>query len=189
MTSFGWKRKQVTLQENPSTSGFSEEDDRDPEVESGEIDWLTAAKRHRGGALEDGRTKAERLRSDGVVLAESGRFWEAIRIWDEALGLTPDDARLYEMKAQVCGFGDGPGTAEDTVPRDRLKIHPFQALIELREDFAAVQSAEEAVRYDPLWAEARQTLGRAQLNLGEPHMVRYAYYSIILTSWNLHFRP
>ncbi|GCC19419.1 hypothetical protein chiPu_0021072 [Chiloscyllium punctatum] len=37
----------------------------------------------------------------------------------------------------------------------------------LNEVFQAVQAAEMAVRLNPQWWEALQTLGRAQLNLGE----------------------
>ncbi len=29
------------------------------------------------------------------------RFWEAIKKWDAALELTPNDEKVYEMKAQV----------------------------------------------------------------------------------------
>lgn len=29
------------------------------------------------------------------------RNWEALKRWDDALQLTPDDAVLYEMKSQV----------------------------------------------------------------------------------------
>ena len=43
--------------------------------------------------------------------------------------------------------------------------------MELSEVIPAVQAAEEAVRLDPTWSVARQTLGRAQLGLGEVHMV------------------
>ncbi|XP_026067860.1 tetratricopeptide repeat protein 33-like [Carassius auratus] len=42
-----------------------------------------------------------------------------------------------------------------------------QVLITLQEVFLAVQSAEMATRLRPLWWEAWQTLGRAQLSLGE----------------------
>ncbi len=30
------------------------------------------------------------------------RHWEAIKKWDEAIQLTPDNPVLYEMKSQVC---------------------------------------------------------------------------------------
>lgn len=42
-----------------------------------------------------------RLQEEGALLAENGRYWEAIKYWDEALQLTPDSAVLHEMKAQV----------------------------------------------------------------------------------------
>lgn len=29
------------------------------------------------------------------------RHWEAIKKWDEAIQLTPDNPQLYEMKSQV----------------------------------------------------------------------------------------
>jgi len=29
------------------------------------------------------------------------RYWEALHKWDEALQLTPNDEKLYEMRAQV----------------------------------------------------------------------------------------
>ena len=29
------------------------------------------------------------------------RYWEAIKYWDEALALSPQSAKLYEMKSQV----------------------------------------------------------------------------------------
>ena len=51
--------------------------------------------------LEDSKTKSKRLQEEGVVLAKNERYWEAIKYWDEALQLTPDSAKLYEMKSQV----------------------------------------------------------------------------------------
>ncbi len=46
--------------------------------------------------------------------------------------------------------------------------------MEVGEVFPATQSAERAVRLDPTWAVARQTLGRAQLGIGEVHMVCFS---------------
>ena len=46
-----------------------------------------------------------------------------------------------------------------------------QALMAVGEAFPAVQTAQQAVSADPTWWEARQTLGRAQLNMGEVKMV------------------
>lgn len=41
----------------------------------------------------------------------------------------------------------------------------------LQEVFPAVEAAEMAVKLKPLWWEGWQTLGRAQLNLGEVDLV------------------
>ncbi|KAK2819366.1 hypothetical protein Q5P01_024927 [Channa striata] len=68
----------------------------------------------------------------------------ALPKWDEAIQLTPDNPLLYEMKSQV--------------------------LTILQEVFPAVKAAEMAVKFRPLWWEGWQTLGRAQLNLGEVDM-------------------
>lgn len=43
--------------------------------------------------------------------------------------------------------------------------------MEVGEVFVAVQCAEKAVQLSPTWATARQTLGRAQLGIGEVYMV------------------
>ncbi|NXE64095.1 TTC33 protein, partial [Calcarius ornatus] len=69
------------------------------------------------------------------------RYREALVKWDEALQLTPEDATLYEMKSQV--------------------------LMSLHEMFPAVHAAEMAVQRNPRSWDAWQTLGRAQLGLGE----------------------
>lgn len=46
-----------------------------------------------------------------------------------------------------------------------------QVLSILQEVFPAVEAAEMAVKLRPLWWEGWQTLGRAQLNLGEVDLV------------------
>lgn len=47
----------------------------------------------------------------------------------------------------------------------------MQVLSILQEVFPAVEAAEMAVKLRPLWWEGWQTLGRAQLNLGEVDLV------------------
>ena len=47
----------------------------------------------------------------------------------------------------------------------------FQSLLILNELFPAVQVARKAVEMNPQWWVAHQTLGRAQLNLGEVQLV------------------
>ncbi len=46
-----------------------------------------------------------------------------------------------------------------------------KVLLELGEVFPAIESGEKAVTLDPTWSLARQTLGRAQLGIGELDMV------------------
>ncbi|KAA0717179.1 Tetratricopeptide repeat protein 33 [Triplophysa tibetana] len=140
MATFGWKRKVGERVSKATVQQFEQADD-DNKVEKEGVDWLHVIKRRREALLEDCSAKSKRLKDEGTLLAEQGRNWEALKRWDEALQLTPDDAELYEMKSQV--------------------------LIILQEVFLAVQSAEMSTKLRPLWWEAWQTLGRAQLSLGE----------------------
>lgn len=139
MASFSWKRKVGEKVSKATVQQFEQADDDNVEKEG--VDWLHVIKRRKEVLLEDCSAKSKRLKDEGTLLAEQGRNWEALKRWDEALQLTPDDAVLYEMKSQV--------------------------LINLQEVFLAVQSAEMSTKLRPLWWEARQTLGRAQLSLGE----------------------
>jgi len=114
----------------------------DERVSSGEVDWISLAPpRRRVCCLEDATSKGERLRREGATLAEAERHWEAIQKWDEALLFTPADHRLHEMKAQV-----------------------YMSLCEV---YPAVVSARRAVALNPNWWIAHQTLGRANLGIGE----------------------
>uniref|UniRef100_A0A8B9YLV1 Tetratricopeptide repeat domain 33 n=1 Tax=Bos mutus grunniens TaxID=30521 RepID=A0A8B9YLV1_BOSMU len=83
----------------------------------------------------------QRQGSRALEAPHKTRYREAIQKWDEALQLTPNDATLYEMKSQV--------------------------LMSLHEMFPAVHAAEMAVQRNPHSWESWQTLGRAQLGLGE----------------------
>lgn len=53
-------------------------------------------------------------------------------------------------------------------------IISLQVLSILQEVFPAVEAAEMALKLRPLWWEGWQTLGRAQLNLGEVDLVSLA---------------
>lgn len=117
------------------------------------VDWLTGFKRRRSLLLEDCAQKSKRLKEEGIFLAETERYWQAIRKFDEALQLTPGDAGLHDMKAQV--------------------------LMLLREDFAAVQAAHEAVQLQPMCWTAHQTLGRARLALGEIRMALRSFSTAV----------
>ncbi|XP_031716246.1 tetratricopeptide repeat protein 33 [Anarhichas minor] len=144
MASFGWKRKVGEKVSKSAVQQFEAEAEKTEDAGPGpgdEVDWLHAIKRRREILLEDCAAKSQRLKDEGAVLAEHGRHWEAIKKLDEAIQLTPDNPLLYEMKSQV--------------------------LTILQEVFPAVKAAEMAVKFRPLWWEGWQTLGRAQLNLGE----------------------
>jgi predicted Zn-dependent protease len=81
------------------------------------------------------------LQEEGNALAEAEEFQRALRVWEQALALTPKRAALHESVAQ--------------------------ALLELGRDWEAVQAAERAVDSDSGFVEGHVTLARAQLNLGE----------------------
>lgn len=73
--SFGWKRKATKLTA-ANIKAFNEDDE--PDVEDTEEDaifqWIHVAKRRKLILLEDCRTKSERLKQEGTILAENGRF-------------------------------------------------------------------------------------------------------------------
>ena len=144
MTSFGWKRKSSSLnksdkKEKAFDSGEQDEDDK--EINSDDFDWISVAKKRRVEALEDNKTLYNRLKREGVTLAEEGKYWQAINRWDNALALDPSEPSVFEMKAQ--------------------------ALIALHEWLPAISAAREAVKIKPNWFIGHQTLGRAQMGLGE----------------------
>lgn len=143
MTSFGWKRRvgNNVLREASKTFEANSKDVEDEVVDSDDVDWISLAAKRKCLQLEDAHTKSARLRLDGITLAEAERFWEALHKWDEALQLTPSDEKLHEMRAQV--------------------------LMSLGEVYPAVCAAEKAVSLNANWWVGHQTLGRAQLGLGE----------------------
>ncbi|CAN6232038.1 unnamed protein product, partial [Urochloa humidicola] len=85
---------------------------------------------------------AESLQRQGDKLAEEGNYHEALSRWEAALTLAPDNAILHEQKAQV--------------------------LLEVGDAWHALTAATRATELEPSWPEAWVTLGRAQLNFGEP---------------------
>ncbi|KAL0314368.1 UNVERIFIED_CONTAM: Tetratricopeptide repeat protein 33 [Sesamum angustifolium] len=77
-----------------------------------------------------------------LFFSEGGKYREALGKWESAITLMPERAILHEQKAQV--------------------------LLELGEAWNALKAATRATELEPRWAEAWVTLGRAQLNYGEP---------------------
>ncbi|MED6216807.1 hypothetical protein PIB30_011398 [Stylosanthes scabra] len=82
------------------------------------------------------------FQAQGDKLALDGKYREALGKWESALTLMPDLAVLHEQKAQV--------------------------LLEIGDAWNALKAATRATELEPSWAEAWVTLGRAQLNFGEP---------------------
>ncbi|KAJ9166721.1 hypothetical protein P3X46_021428 [Hevea brasiliensis] len=91
---------------------------------------------------ESDRHLAESFQAQGNKLAEDGKYREALGKWEAALNLMPESAVLHEQKAQV--------------------------LLEIGDAWNALKAATRATELEPSWAEAWITLGRAQLNFGEP---------------------
>ncbi|KAK6939946.1 hypothetical protein RJ641_029477 [Dillenia turbinata] len=85
---------------------------------------------------------AQNFQNEGNKLAEDGKYREALGKWEAALTLMPKNAVLHEQKAQV--------------------------LLELGDSWNALKTATGATELEPSWDEAWLTLGRAQLNYGEP---------------------
>ncbi|KAL2635134.1 hypothetical protein R1flu_006613 [Riccia fluitans] len=87
---------------------------------------------------------SQQLLDQGNLLAEKGKFGEALGKWETAIFLTPRNALLHEQKAQV--------------------------LLEIGKTWGAVQAATSATQLEPTWTDAWVTLARSQLNYGEPYL-------------------
>ena len=135
-----WKKRQRTGLQKTAAQVFLSEENESTDKDDQVFDWVKQAKAKKA-MPESKDVKAKRLVQEGMDLAEKGRFWEAITRWDESLETVPNQAKIYEMKAQV--------------------------LMELNEIFPAVDCALKAVSLDPQWAIAYQTLGRTQLDVGD----------------------
>jgi len=143
MTSFGWKKKSSNFDRKRKTKAFDpgeQVDDSEVEVDT-DFDWINVAKKKKLDALEDNRTLFQRLKQEGILLAEQGKYWQAINRWDNALSLDSSDETVFEMKAQ--------------------------AQINLHEWIPAISSAQQCINIKPNWYIGHQTLGRAQMGLGE----------------------
>ncbi|XP_054706790.1 tetratricopeptide repeat protein 33-like [Uloborus diversus] len=154
MTAFGWKRKAgANLVKNVPTF------EADPDDSSFEIKIIQnnfSIKKYKHKKLlfhSDVKLKIEQLKAEGIKLAEKHKFEEAIIEWDKALSYLPTDDKILEMKAQ--------------------------ALLQLNCHFPAIQTAEKAIKFNPCWWVAYQTLGRAQLGIGELEMAKRSFSKAI----------
>lgn len=143
MTSFGWKRK-IAITKSSEDKAFQEaEQVKEPELDA-TFDWILEAKKCKVEALEDNHIRFERLKQEGSLLAEEDRFWEAISRWNEALCIDSTNVSVLDMKAQ--------------------------ALLQLHEWIPAIQTCQLAIQTKKNWWPIYQTLGRAQLGLGEVYL-------------------
>jgi len=94
--------------------------------------------------FEERNKKSEELKSLGEMYAEQKNYQMAITTWQNAINMTPEKAVLFELQAQV--------------------------FMEMDEYFKAIKMAEEVVRLEPQWVIGYLTLGRAQINFGEPEL-------------------
>ena len=168
MTSFGWKKKSLILnvsksestnERNVATNSFERcvgTDSLDAEStqnstvgnEDIDYDWCVAFKKRKlSHHLETNEQRLTRLKDEGIKLAEHEEFWQAIGRWDDALNIIK----------------------ENMLPGDTEQIYhdmKAQAFIQLHEWEPAIEAAELAIRIDPKWYSAHQTLGRAHLGIG-----------------------
>lgn len=224
-----WKK--VNSKTNQSAATFAEEEEA---VDEGE-ELYPLGKRRCMIALEDVRSKCDRSKREGNILAESERFWEAIGKFKEAISLYSDQVKPFvETPIQPSSpiplpdTSTKPGSSNDSTGPSQFKSEPgssklaaslskqekrktspqshygdycndderlacsevsilyelcSQCYAELSEIYPALRHAEIAVYYNPLCPIAHQTLGRAQLNIGELYMARGSFERA------LHFNP
>ena len=185
MTSFSWKKKSINLKpkatfkssEHLSTceKAFAVDvEEKDNELSviesrtngSSHYDWCVALKKRKlAEGSETSSEKIKRLKEEGISLVENEDYWQAIGRWDQVLeiigkdlSVIPDETKAFhEMKAQV--------------------------LIQLHEWEPAIEAAQKAVALDPKWYSGYQTLGRAQLGIGN------VSYAVIAFSKARHLNP
>ncbi|XP_043698312.1 tetratricopeptide repeat protein 33 [Telopea speciosissima] len=145
-----WNKKSGNKRPHPTISlypnlPFDQDEDRTnerKEADNGPQNHHPDQENQPSESLNSELKLAESFQSEGNKLAEEGRFQEALGKWEAALTLMPKRAVLHEQKAQV--------------------------LLEIGDAWSSLKAATRATELEPSWAEAWITLGRAQLNFGEP---------------------
>eukprot|EP00116_Pleurobrachia_bachei_P010414 sb/3470676/ len=163
-----WKRKKLS---GPTSSAFTEEDEEEEDYSNKIIPFKKQC-----FALEDRVTIIERLKREGNILAEAGRYWEALSKFGESIVLCKEDM--------------DQSSTDHTRTLSVLYELSAQCYSELAEVFPAAFAAEKSVHFDITCPVARQTLARAQINIGELGMAKVTIQkSIILDpaaidTWN-----
>ncbi|KAG9160324.1 hypothetical protein Leryth_022653 [Lithospermum erythrorhizon] len=109
---------------------------------------------------------AQLFEEQGNKLAEDGEFQEALVKWEAALNLRPERAVLHEQKAQVLLELGEAWKALCAATRATLLFH-FCIVFYTKFQLDNLHN-HYPVAITTLWVEAWITLGRAQLNFGEP---------------------
>ncbi|CAK7346896.1 unnamed protein product [Dovyalis caffra] len=113
------------------------------------------------------RQLADSFQAQGNKLAEDGKYREALGKWEAALNLMPENAVLHEQKAQVLlEIGDA-WNALKAATRKPHRIFPDSSGACLTYNVNQWADVADFVKLQPQIV-ARITLGRAQLNFGEP---------------------
>ena len=87
MANFRWKRKIPSNCASTRPQLFNDNNHEEEDDVGEDFDWVAVAKRKKLIALEDNKALVSRLKEEGILLAESGKFWQAINHWDRALSL------------------------------------------------------------------------------------------------------
>ena len=89
------------------------------------------------------------FKEEGISLAERECFWQAIGRWDEALEIKVPEKSAIELE------------------HEKILEMKAQVLSTLHEWELAIEAAKSAVKIEPKWWSAYQTLGRAHLGFGQ----------------------
>ena len=89
------------------------------------------------------------LKEEGISLAERECFWQAIGRWEEALEIKVPEKSAIELE------------------HEKIFDMKAQVFITLHEWEPAIEAAKSAIKIEPKWWSAYQTLGRAHLGFGQ----------------------
>ncbi|KAF9687161.1 hypothetical protein SADUNF_Sadunf02G0065000 [Salix dunnii] len=173
------KRPLAAISKYPNLPFDKQDTLHNDDEDSNSDTWQLGASSHKSLDSEaSNRQLADSFQNLGNKLAEDGNYREALGKWEAALNLMPGNAVLHEQKAQVLlEIGD----AWSALKAATREFHVFSSLIlefqpvcyglsVLDIGVELLSWNRHGLRYDNdiLYNMAWITLGRAQLNFGEP---------------------